>query len=75
MLLFKLFCITGVQCSLSLSSKVNMAERPNPTSAPESSPLHERGGLTPEHWQFIKQKLPRKYKIKKFAKAILDGYY
>jgi len=52
-----------------------MAERPNPTSAPESSPLHERGGLTPEHWQFIKQKLPRKYKIKKFAKAILDGYY
>lgn len=50
-----------------------MAERPIPTSAPESSPLHERGRLTTEHWQFIAQKLPRKYKIKKFAKAILDG--
>ncbi|OGH38136.1 MAG: hypothetical protein A3B44_01040 [Candidatus Levybacteria bacterium RIFCSPLOWO2_01_FULL_38_21] len=28
-----------------------MAERPNPPSVQESSPLHERGPLTSEHWQ------------------------
>lgn len=50
-----------------------MSERLYPTFAQESSPLHEQGGLTPKHWQFIAEKLPRKYKIKKFAKAILDG--
>jgi len=35
-----------------------MAERTiPPTSAQETSPLHERGGLTPEHWQEIIRKI------------------
>ena len=49
------------------------SERQRPDSAQESSSLHEQGGLVPEHWQFIAEKLPRKYKIKKFAKAVIDG--
>ena len=30
-----------------------MAERPQPTSAQETTPLHERGGLTPKHWEEV----------------------
>ena len=30
-----------------------MVERQRPTPAQETSPLHEQGGLTTEHWQYI----------------------
>ena len=42
-------------------------------SAQETSPLHERGGLTPEHWAVIAKLLPKKSKASQFALAVLDG--
>src|SRR3989344_3495 len=47
-----------------------MAER---TRSTEAAGLLERGGLTPEHWQFIARNLPKRSKPRRLAEAILAG--
>src|SRR3989344_2332420 len=50
-----------------------MVERQRPTSAQESPPLHERGGLTLAHWEVLAKITPKASKVREFAKAVLDG--
>ena len=53
---------------------LNMVERPTPPSAQETSPLHEQGGITPDHWQEVLRTLPNgDTKIAQYAQAVIAG--
>jgi len=56
-----------------------MAERPEPPSAQESSPVLEQGGLTVGHWMVVRKRLqdlpstPNGQDLKLYATAVIEG--